>query len=449
MSTLTQPNDPNLTRRLNTVQAFSLVVGTVIGTGVFLKAATMSQLVGSSTMVIAAWLTAGVLSLVGAFCYAEIGSRFPSAGGEYVYLKEAYGNLPAFLFGWMRFWIASLGSIAAYGVGAATFVKPFAFADSQILAIGFISLFTILNCFSVSFSGTIQTFITSLKIVILIAIALALFFRTNESHFLKNFDSASGFVWNGWSSFGLAMLAALWAYDGWNNMPMASGEIKNPQIAIPRSLVFGMVAVAGLYILVNLSYFVALPFSEVTSAFSKSTPNALPIATKATVSILGDTASKILSIAFVISALGAMNGSILTGARVPYAMAKDGLFIKLFAKTTTEQHCPLFAVIIQGIVSILLALSGTFDQLTDYVVFASWIFYGAVAGSIFIFRKSHDSNPNLFKLKRTFYPLLPIAFIIMSSLLLLNTLINSPRESGIGLLLILSGIPAFYVFKRN
>ena len=441
-----------LVRNLGFPQSFSLVVGTVIGTGVFLKAATMSNLVGSSMMVLVAWIAAGILSLIGAFCYAEIGSRFPRAGGEYVYLKEAYGDLPAFLFGWMRFWIASPGSIAAYGVGAATFLKNLGYHQTSTMAIAFILIFTVLNCFSVKFGGAIQTFITALKILIVIGIALAIFSVTDAANFTKNFGPESPIVWNGWSSFGMAMLAALWAFDGWNNMPMAAGEIHHPEKNIPRALVFGMLGVLVVYLLANLAYYFALPFSEVVASYSKANPNALPVAARAAGVVLGESAAQFLTIAFVISALGAMNGSILTGARVPYAMSKDGLFFKSLGKINSSSHSPVLAVIAQGIVSVALALSGSFDQLTDYVVFASWIFYGAVAASIFIFRNKEKAGviKTDGKIFRTpFYPWVPALFIISSLLLLINTLINSTRDSLIGLAFIVVGIPVFFYFKKR
>ena len=250
----------SLLRTLGLKEALGLVIGTVIGTGVFLKAGIMSQGTGAPLWVLLAWIVSGVLSLVGALCYAELGGLFPKAGGEYVFLREAYGDLSAFLYGWMRFWIGSPGSIAAYAVGAATFLGGVIGLQSQteknLAALSFIILFTVLNCFSVAFGGKIQTFITVLKIFMILGLTVAIFGAAGTGTW-ANLASGTDGSWRGWSIFGSAMLAALWAYDGWNNMPMAAGEIRDPGKNIPRALILGMLAVLGIYCLANLAYFYA------------------------------------------------------------------------------------------------------------------------------------------------------------------------------------------------
>jgi APA family basic amino acid/polyamine antiporter len=242
------------------------------------------------------------------------------------------------------------------------------------------------------------------------------------------------------------MLAALWAYDGWNNLPMIAGEIKNPQRNVPLSLGMGMLAIIAIYLVANVAYFFALPFTEVLTSNSDAFPDALPVATKAAMTFLGQSGMTILSAAFVFSALSAMNSSIMTGARVPFAMAKDGLFFKKLANVSEHTHVPVVSIIVQGIVSMLLALSGTFDQLTNYVVFSAWIFYAMVTGVVFVLRKKMPDAPRSYK---TFgYPVVPVVFIILATLLLINTVIESPRESTIGLAFILAGVPVYFVFKH-
>ncbi len=436
-----------LIRSLDLKKTMALVVGTVIGTGVFLKAAVMSQQMGSPAWVLGCWVFAGLLSLAGALCYAELGALFPRAGGEYAFLKEGYGNGLAFLYGWMRFWIGAPGSIAAYGVGAATFLKSvIPMENPQFLAVGFIITFTLLNCFSVSIGGSVQAFITLLKVVMILGLALSLLVFVPSADAWSNLFSGND-QWTGWNAFGAATLAALWAYDGWNNMPMAAGEVKNPGRTIPIALSFGMIIILTIYILINLTYFMALPFEEVASAYSNAMPGSLPVATKAATVVIGSMASVILSIAFVISALGGMNGSILTGARVPFAMAQDDLFPRFLAKVSQGSRVPIVSILVQGCIASILALSGSFDQLTDYVVFAAWIFYALTTASILIFRKKQPDIKRPFKVP--FYPWLPIGFVSLSILLLINTLITSPRESGIGLAFILAGIPAYQLFKNK
>lgn len=440
-----------LLKGLSFFDAFSLVVGSMIGTGVFLKSAAMSQALGSSGLVLLAWCAAGLLSLSGAFTYAEIGSRFPKAGGEYVYLREAYGKLPAFLFGWTRFWIASTGSVAAYGVGAATFLSAVVdlkyFGGKTTVALFFIALYTIANCLTVSFGGKIQAFMTSIKMLLILSIAIgvAVSIAPGKGNlFPIHFESTAT---NPISAFGMAMLAALWAFDGWNNLPMAAGEVKNGTRNVPLALALGTLIVLVLYLLINVAYFHALPFNEVITSSSNQFPDALPVAAKAAQSFLGPVAATFLSIMFVFSALGAMNGSILTGARVPYAMAKDGIFFHRFSQLNEKTHVPVFSVVIQGVWACVLALSGTFDQLTDSVVFSSWIFYGAVTYSIFLLRKRTDVPVASF---RTWgYPYLPIVFLLSTVFLLINTVISSPKETAVGLVLISLGVPAYYYFKRG
>lgn len=440
-----------LVRGLTLVDAASIVVGSIIGTGVFLKTATMSNLVGSPWMVLLIWVVAGLLSLAGALAYAELGSLMPNAGGEYVYLKEGYGNLAAFLYGWMRFWIGSPGSIAAYAVGAMTFMSgavDLSFIGGKAAAaVIVIIIFSSINCLSVVVGGRLNSIMTGLKLFMIIGLSAGIFLGGSQgsfSHFSEVSPAYSGF--SGWAAFGSATLAALWAYDGWNNLPMVAGEIKNPQKNIPLSLGIGMLVILAIYLVSNVAYFYALPFTEILTSNSDAYPDALPVATKAAMTFLGQSGITILSAAFVFSALGAMNGSIMTGARVPYAMAKDGLFFKKLANVNDATLVPVSSIIVQGIVSMILALSGTFDQLTNYVVFSSWIFYAMVTGVVFVLRKRKPDAPRSYK--TIGYPVVPIVFIVLAILLLVNTVFESPRESGIGLAFILAGVPVYFIFKK-
>lgn len=439
-----------LIRGLTLIDAASIVVGSIIGTGVFLKTSTMSALVGNPYMVLMIWVVAGLLSLAGALAYAELGSIMPDAGGEYVYLKEGYGDLWAFLYGWMRFWIGSPGSIAAYAVGAMTFLSgavDLSFVGGKQLAAVFVIIFfSGINCLSVAFGGRLNSIMTAVKILMIIGLSLGVFLFSDTAsvfHFSETSQGFTGFA--GWSAFGSATLAALWAYDGWNNLPMVAGEIKNPQRNIPLSLGLGMLVILAIYLFANLAYFYALPFAEVISSNSDAFPDALPVATKAAMTFVGQSGVTLLSAAFVFSALGAMNGSVMTAARVPYAMAKDGLFFKKLASVNETTSVPVISIIVQGIVSIVLALSGTFDQLTNYVIFSAWIFYAMVTGVVFVMRKRRPDAPRSYKTLG--YPIVPIIFIVLALLLLVNTVVESPRESLVGLGFILLGVPFFYIFK--
>ena len=242
------------------------------------------------------------------------------------------------------------------------------------------------------------------------------------------------------------MLAALWAFDGWNNMPMAAGEVQDPGRNIPRALVGGMLVVMVIYCLANLAYFYALPIDQVVTSNSTLYRAALPVASRAAQTFLGEYGGKLVAVAFVISALGALNGSVLSNARVPYAMARDGLFFAKMGQLSAKARVPYWAVIVQAVWSSVLAISGTFDQLTDCLLFASWIFYGLVTSSVFVLRRTMPDAPRPYK--TVGYPLVPLVFVLVSAWLIVNTLIEKRVESVTGLVLILIGLPVYFYFRN-
>jgi len=357
------PAEPQLVRGLTLTHTVSLVVGTVIGTGVFLKAAIMAQAVGSPEYVLLAWLVAGLLSLAGALTYAELAALLPRAGGEYNYLRAACGDAPAFLFGWMRIVVGSTGSIAAIAAGFAAFSSSLFSADAvwleesftvfgqhltwqfgvrQLMAVGVILLISAINCAGVALGGKVQTGLTALKVsgILLIVVGVFVFSKGPLAHGLSNLSAKS---WSGFSAFGAAMLAALWAYEGWNQMPMVAAEVQRPERNIPRALVFGSILVVLLYMAANAAYLWVLPFGEVVTSNSTAHRTALPVAAKAAKTFMGPLGTKLVSVIFLVSSVGALNGSILLCARVPYAMARDGFFFSSLASVTTiEGARPLF-----------------------------------------------------------------------------------------------------------
>jgi APA family basic amino acid/polyamine antiporter len=460
---------PGLLRGLSGVDATALVIGNVIGTGIFLKAAVMAQELGSPTIVLAAWVAAGVLSLAGALTYAELGAMLPHAGGEYVYLREAYGEAAAYYFGWMRFVAGSTGSIAILGVGSATFISAISplttvwaehqftllgqtitwrFGTLQVVAVAMILGFSGLNCLSVVIGGRVQSALTTIKVTSIAVLAVGILLLSDSgswahlntaSHIPKEFGVAA---------FGSAMMAALWAYDGWSNMPMVAGEVRDPARNIPRALSRGMLAVIVVYCLTNLAYFYALSVDEVGQAHSTLHRDAAPVAAVAAKTAFGDAGAKFIAVAFIISALGALNSSVLTGARVPYAMACDGVFPSVISRLHPRSRVPVAAMCLQATWASVLALSGTFDQLTDYVVFALWIFYALVASSVFVLRRK---RPQVERPYRTFgYPIVPALFVLVAVWLVINTLVNRPIESLVGLVLIAIGWPIrHFIVKRT
>ena len=462
----TNQQPPQLVRGLTLTDTTALVVGTVIGTGVFLKSAIMAQDAGSPLLVLAAWVAAGLLSLAGALSYAELGAMLPQAGGEYVYLRRSYGELAAFLFGWMRFFVAGSGAIAILGVGFATFLSAIVpigtvwadasyhvlgrdmqwrFGLTQLVAIAAIVAFAVVNCLTVAIGGRVQTALTVLKVGGIGCVVFGILFLSSSAA-MAHFAAPTNGRIGGVGAFGLAMLAALWAYDGWNNMPMAAGEVKEPGRNIPRALIGGMVAVMAIYCLTNLAYFYALPWTDVLTSSSTAHPDALPIATKAAQTAFGEGGGKLMSIAFVLSALGALNGATLTGARVPFAMARDRLFPAWAGVLSERTHVPVAALLMQAAWACVLAASGTYDQLTDYVIFASWIFYGLVTSAVFVLRFRAPELPRPYRTLG--YPWVPLVFVMVAVWLVINTLINRPVESGLGLVLIALGLPVYWYFGR-
>ena len=439
------PGSRALLRGLGPWASASIVVGTIIGTGVFLKTARMAQLGGSATWVLAAWAAAGVLSFTGAMTYAELGGMFPASGGEYVYLRRGYGPFMAYLYAWIRFWIGAPGSIAAYAVGSATFLAtavPLGGGEKAV-AVTLVAVFTAINCLNVRSGGRLQTVLTILKLAMILGLAGGALTAPRGSW--SGLGHAGGFP--GWGAFGTMVLAALWAYDGWNNLPMAAGEIRDPQRNLPRATVGGMMAVLAIYALVNLGYFHALPVAEIAASRSDLHPHAPAVAASAAAQFLGGTAQALLAVAMTISAISAMNGSILTGARVPYAVAKDGLAPERLSRISAVARVPVTALVVQGTIACVLALSGSFDQLTDAVIFASWLFYGLNAGSVLMLRRRDPARPRPFRVPG--FPIVPIVFIALAILLIGNTIWTSPGPSALGLGMVALGALVYAVFLRG
>jgi APA family basic amino acid/polyamine antiporter len=462
----TSETDSPLVRGLGAWDTFALVVGSVIGTGVFLKAAAMSTEVSTPSQVIAAWIVAGVLSVIGALTYAELGAMLPHAGGEYIYLRQAYGPPIAFFYGWARFAVASTASIAAIAAGGSEFARALVnfgepwvtfnipvLGESHTISIGWEQMFTIcciltfsvLNCFAVSFGGRIQTILTTIKVLSLALIIFGAFFFSSTGSFdhLASPEDAKAFTFK---AFGVAMLAALWGYDGWNNMPMAAGEVRDPGKNIPRALIGGMILVMTLYCLINLAYLYALPYSEIVASTEK---NSLSVAHKTTQTFLGEFGARIVSIAFVISSIGALNGTILTSARIPFAMARDKIFFKPLGEVHATTRVPVIAILVQAGWACVLAVSGKFDQLTDCLIFVSWIFYALVCAGVILLRFTHPDAPRPYKVWG--YPFTPLVFIVAAAALTVNTYFEKPLEAKVGLALLALGIPiyVFYHFRNK
>jgi APA family basic amino acid/polyamine antiporter len=427
----------------------------------------MAQLVGSPSTVLLAWLAAGLLSLAGALTYGELGAMMPEAGGEYVFLREAYGDLPAFLFGWSSVMLIASGGLAAVSTALASFLSSFVPLDAiwtthdfqllgqvvhwrlgiqQLVAVAVILLFSAVNSRGVDVGGRVQWIATVAKLAGIAIIVLGAFLlsRAGSWEHLRTPVTAR-IAPAGIGAFGAAMLAALWAYQGWSNLPMVAGEIDKPERNVPRALIYGMLIVILVYLTTNLAYFFALPFSEILTANSTAYRDALPVAAKAAQSF-SPYGAQIVSLAFMISAVGALNAITLMNARVPFAMARDGLFFGPLGDLNAKSHVPVKAIWFQGIWACVLALSGTIDQITTSVIFAVWLFTALVGSSLFVLRRKLPAAPRRYRALG--YPVVPALFVLVAAWLVVNSLSATPVESAAGILLIALGLP-FYLYFRT
>ncbi len=455
--------NPGLVRQLGLFDSIMMMTGIVIGSGIFLTTGIMAQALPSTVLILLVWIAGGLLTLAGALTFAELGAAMPEAGGHYVYLKEAYGHLCGFLFGWILFLVAMGGSIAALGVGFAEYfgyffpalsiqkiilstevnifnhIYHYSLSMGQLVAIFVIVLLSAFNYVGVVFGKTIQNIFTVIKIGT-ITVFITLGFTAGKGTPIDFTLNPTGLNLSQLIvGFGVALIAVSWAFDGWNNISYVAGEIKNPKRNLPLSLVFGTVGITVLYFLVNYIYLSALPVDEMAGV--------IRIAEKATSALYGGISAGLISAAVLISIFGALNGSIFVGARVYYAMAKDKVFFQKVAEVHPRFRTPGFALVIQAVWACILTLTGTFEQLFTYVVFITLVFWTAAVASVFTLRKKYPDLPRPYKTWG--YPFVPVVFIIATTGIILNTLIAKPLESLAGLGITLIGIPVYYFWKKK
>ena len=445
-----------LRRDLGAWPAASIVVGTVIGSGIFLVPQTMIQRVGSVGMVFTVWIVGGLLSLAGALSYAELAAALPEAGGEYVYLREAYGPLWGFLYSWTQMWVAKSGSIATLATGFFLYLANFfpgldtvfyslplpigpnggalEIRYGQLLAIVLILMLAWLNYYGVKLGGEVQTAVTVLK-VILIGLIILAGLGLGQPH-APELRTAPRLNFAG---FVAALVAALWAYDGWNNVSMVASEVREPQRNLPRSLIGGTLVVIGIYLLANAAYFRVLAPGQVAGSER--------VAAEMMGRIFGSAGANAVSVAAMISIFAALNGSILSGSRVPYAAAREGYFFAIIGQVHPEHRTPGASIIALSLWSCLLVLTGKFDDLFNLVIFASWILYAMTAASVLVLRVK---RPDLERPYRTIgYPVVPVLFVAGSAILLASTFRDRPRESLMGIGLMLIGVPFYFHWKKK
>jgi len=431
---------PQLLRALGWWEATAIVIGIMIGTGIFIVPADITRAMGSKDAALSVWAVAGLLSLFGALSFAELAAMMPQAGGQYVYLREAYGPLVGYLCGWSFFIAAQTGGISVLAVGVAEYANeflPLTPGEQKAAAAASIALLTAINYLGVSEGGAVQSILTGLKvgaIAVIILLGYVLVRGLPAGPATLAAPTGHRFV----ASFGVAMVGAFWAFEGWNCCTFAAGEVERPERNVPLALILGTGAVIAIYVALNLVYYHVLPMDQVARSSR--------VGADAAVRIFGRTGSYLVSLLIIISTLGSLNGSILAAPRVYYAMAKDGLFFRWCARVHPRFHTPHVALFMQGVWAIALVAAGTYEQLFTYVIFAAFVFYALTALAVVVLRRT---RPEASRPYRVFgYPFVPIIFVLGSGWFLVNTLIEKPVEAGCGGVMLGIGILVYGFWRR-
>ena len=448
-------NSPKLDRQLGLFDSTMMVVGIVIGSGIFMTTGLMADALPSVSLILIVWLLGGLQMLAGALTYAELGAAMPKAGGQYVYLREAYGSLPAFLFGWVAFIAYLTGTNAAIAVAVAEHLGSFypsisthnivigfdyfSISGGQIFAISLILILSFINYLGILFGKWIQNVFTILKIGSILFFALAGLFISTGNHIDFSINPTSMSIGSILTGMGIALVAVTWTVGGWEYVTFAAGEIKNPKKNLPLALIIGTVVILVLYIMINIAYLKVLPMDSLIGE--------LKVGEATAKSLYGPGIAGAFVVVVIISMFGSLNGNILVGPRISYAMAKDKLFFSKAAKVHPKFHTPGNAIMIQGVWASVLALSGTFEEIITLVVFVNFMMWIAASSTVFVLRKKQPELERPYKVWG--YPYVPAFFIIFSSAIMINTFFESPQQSLMGIGLTLLGIPAYLYWKKN
>ena len=444
-----------LKRQLGLFDSSMMVIGIVIGSGIFMTTGLMAEAIPSASLILLAWVLGGLQMLAGALTYAELGAAMPKAGGLYVFLREAYGQLPGFLFGWIAFVAYISGTNAAIAVAVAEHVGSFypslstkniiigvgsfSISGGQIFALSLILILSIINYLGIVFGKWVQNIFTVLKIGSILLFALAGLFISTGNHIDMSLNPTDMKIGSILTGMGIALVAVNWTVGGWEYITFAAGEIKNPKKNLPMALIIGTIVILVLYFLVNIAYLKVLPMDSLMGEIKVGEMTAR--------SLYGPGIGGVFALIIIVSMFGALNGNILVGSRVYYAMAKDNLFFSKAAEVHPKFHTPGNAIIIQSFWAAVLTLTGTFEELITLVVFVNFMLWIASASTVFVLRKKQPDLERPYKVWG--YPYVPAFFIIFSSAIMVNTFFESPEQSLMGLGLTLLGIPAYLYWKKK
>jgi len=424
-------------KKLSLFQAITLVIGVVIGSGVFFKPAKVFAAAGAPGLGILAWIVGGIITVAAGLTIAELGSAIPKTGGMFTYLKILYNEMVAFLLGWVQtlvYYPGTLAALAIVFVTQATVFVPMGDMTQKFVAIAVAVLLTIVNIMSTELAGKLQAVVTIAKLIPIFAIIIFGFISGQVHNYTPMVGATSTAA-----GFGAAILGTLWAYEGWVNVANVAGEIENPSKNLPKAIVIGLAVVAVAYVGINAAIINVMPMDAVAKS-----PKA---ASDAAVILFGPVGSAFISAGIMISIFGAMNGFILAGARVPLAMAKENMMpFKNFFGKETAAGTPINALIFQTIVAIAYIFSGSFDTLTNLVVFALWIFFVLAVAGVFILRSKHPELTSEYKVP--LYPIIPIVGIVGGGYILVSTLMTDTMNALTGVVIALIGIPVYIWVKK-
>lgn len=429
-----------LKRTLGTTDLTLLVVGNVIGSGIFLvPSAVLRQSGESVSIAMTVWLVGGILSLMGALTYGELGAMDRSSGGLYSYIRDGFGRFPAFLYGWTLFFVIGTGTIATLAVAAANYMGQFATispTQNKVIAATLIALMAVINVRGTRESASVQNVATGIKVLAILAMS-AVFFALGEGGPVTPPSQVATPA--SLTGVGLSIIAVLWAYEGWQYVTFAAGEAKDPQRSIPRAIAAGTAGLIVLYLLANFAYLAALGPARVAASTR--------VAGEAMAAVLGPTAGSVIAIAIIISMYSAAHATVITAPRVYYSMARDGLFFSKLAEVHPRFGTPAIAIVTSCIWAAILALTGTFEQLLTYVVFVGWIFYALGAAAVIALRIKRPNAERPFRVPG--YPVTPIVFVVAAAAIVLNTIVEQPQQAAIGIGVVLLGAPAYLIWRSR
>jgi APA family basic amino acid/polyamine antiporter len=432
-----------LKRTLGTTDLTLLVVGNVIGSGIFLVPSSVLRQSGQSVSVaMSVWLVGGVLSLLGALSYGELGAMDRGSGGLYSYIRDGFGRFPAFLYGWTLFFVIGTGTVATLAVAASNYMGQFAEISpmqKKVIATTLIAIMAVINVRGTRESASVQNVATAIKVLAILVMSAILFALGDGGAAAAAAATVSPAAVTAvsLSGVGLSIISVLWAYEGWQYVTFVAGESTNPQKSLPRAIALGTSLLIVIYLLANFAYLAALGPAGVAASDR--------VAGEAVASVLGPTAGSIIALAIIISMYSAAHATVITAPRVYYAMAQDGLFFKKLAEVHPRFGTPAVAIVASCIWAALLALTGTFEQLLTYVVFVGWIFYALGAAAVIALRIKRPNAERPFRVPG--YPVTPILFVIAAAAIVINTMVSQPLQAAIGIGMVLLGAPAYLIWK--